>query len=61
VQAVSLLGAGTTFLIFGAGFGGGLMIAKSVMEPNQTAPSTASSSLLKNLETESFLILADRC
>jgi len=27
------LGVGTTFLILGVGFGGGLMIAKSVMEP----------------------------
>jgi len=33
VARAFMLGVGTAFLILGVGFGGGLMIAKSVMEP----------------------------
>jgi len=32
------VGVGTTFIILGAGFGGGLMLAKNVMEPAPSAP-----------------------
>ena len=33
------VGVGTTFVILALGFGGGLMLAKSVMEPTPPAPS----------------------